>query len=67
MMEKRSIVIASVGQRMAHRPQRMQRVSSLSMAAPVTTGNMSDPAITRALPARLSSAMIGIVALLIDW
>ena len=29
---KRSIVIASVGQRMAHRPQRMQRSSSFTMA-----------------------------------
>jgi hypothetical protein len=29
---KRSIVIASVGQRMAHRPQRMQRSSSFTIA-----------------------------------
>ena len=32
LIVKRSIVMASVGQRMAHRPQRMQRSSSLTIA-----------------------------------
>ena len=32
MIWKRSIVMASVGQRMAHSPQRMQRSSSLTIA-----------------------------------
>src|SRR5207245_2439288 len=36
-----SIVMVPTGQRMAQRPQRMQRVSSFSMAEPVTTPNSS--------------------------